>query len=51
LPKPGNSLLQSFSRLILKVENEYWAVERGLTLADKRRLTPAELPPELVRPN
>lgn len=51
LPKPGNSLLQSFSRLILKVENEYWAVERGRTLADKRRLTPAELPPELVRPN
>ncbi len=51
LPKPGNSLLQSFSRVILQIGDEYWAVERGRTLADKRRLTPAELPPDLVRPH
>ena len=51
LPKPGNSLLQSFSRVILQIGEEYWAVERGRTLADRRRLTPAELPPDLVRPH
>jgi hypothetical protein len=51
LPKPGNSLLQSYSRVILQIGEEYWAVERGRTLADKRRLTPAELPPELLRPH
>ncbi len=49
MPRPGNSLLQSFSRLILKIEGEYWAVERGHTLAEKRKLTPAELPPQLAR--
>lgn len=51
LPRAGNALLQSFSRLILKIGDDYWAVERGRTLAEKRRLTPAELPPSLVRPH
>jgi hypothetical protein len=45
LPMPGNEALKSFSRVILKVGEEYWAVERGQTLAEKRRLVPEELPP------
>lgn len=49
MPLPGNSLLQSFSRLILKIGTEYWAVERGKTLAEKHKLSPAELPPQLIR--
>ena len=49
LPLPGNSLLQSFSRLILKIGPEYWAIERGQTLADKRKLSPSELPPQLAK--
>ena len=49
MPKPGNSLLQSFSRLILKIGDDYWAIERGKTLADKRKLPTEELPPTLVR--
>jgi len=48
MPLPGNSLLQSFSRLILKIGNDYWAVERGRTLADKRKLNPGELPIQLL---
>ncbi len=48
MPLPGNGLLQSFSRLILKINNEYWAVERGTTLADKHKLTIAELPAGLA---
>lgn len=44
LPLPGNDGLKSFSRVILKIEDEYWAIERGQTLAEKRRLTPEELP-------
>ncbi len=44
MPMPGNEGLKSFSRLILKVGDEYWAVERGQTLADKRRLAANELP-------
>ena len=49
LPKPDQPLLQSYSRLILKIDKEYWAVERGKTLADKRKLTTSELPSQLAR--
>lgn len=49
VPLPGNSLLQSHSRLILKVGEEFWAVERGGTLAEKRKLASGELPPQLAR--
>src|SRR5439155_25314723 len=46
---PGNEILKSFSRVILKIGSEYWAVERGKTLADKHRLTPEQLPAELSK--
>jgi hypothetical protein len=48
LPMPGNSGLQSFSRVLLKIGTEFWAIERGKTLADKRRLVPSEFPAELA---
>jgi hypothetical protein len=47
LPMPGKELLKSFSRVILKIDNEYWAVERGRTLADKYKLKPDQLPAKL----
>ncbi len=47
LPLPDSSGFLSYSRLIWRVGNEYWAVEAGQTLADRRRLTPNELPPGL----
>ncbi|MEN9675395.1 MAG: hypothetical protein RIS76_1291 [Verrucomicrobiota bacterium] len=49
MPMPGNSLLLSHSRLILELGGEFWAVERGRTLADKHRLSDAELPVQLAR--
>ena len=49
VPLPGNSLLQSHSRLILRLGEEFWAVERGGTLAEKRKLSANELPPQLAR--
>lgn len=49
LPMPGKEALQSFSRVILKIDNEYWAIERGQTLADKYRLAPELLPPSLSK--
>jgi hypothetical protein len=36
LPMPGNEGLKSFSRVILKIGADYWAVER----ADPGRQTP-----------
>ncbi|HWI58212.1 MAG TPA: hypothetical protein VNZ22_13360 [Bacillota bacterium] len=47
-PDPANPFLQSFSRLILKIDRDYWAIERGKTFADKYKLTDAQLPPELT---
>lgn len=49
MPLPGASGLQSYSRVIVRVKDEYFAIERGQTLADLRRLEPEQLPPELVK--
>jgi len=49
LPKPGNEALQSYSRVIIKIGTEYWAVERGQTLADKYRLRVDQLPESLSK--
>lgn len=49
IPRPDNGLLTSSSRLILQVGPDFYAIERGRTLADKRKLTSAELPPSLAR--
>ena len=44
---PGNEALKSFSRVIVKVGSEFWAIERGKTLADKYQLKAEQLPPQL----
>jgi len=44
VPLPRNPDLISDSRLILKSGEEYWAVERGETLAQRRKLAEGELP-------
>lgn len=44
LPSPRNPLLLSHSRVILKIGEEFWAVERGQSLAEKRKLGPQEWP-------
>jgi len=43
-----DSFALSESRVILKVGNEFWAIERGKTLADKHKLEPEQLPRELA---
>lgn len=49
LPLPGGSGLQSNSRVILRIGNDLWAIDRGRTLADKRKLGPKEMPAELAK--
>jgi hypothetical protein len=34
----------SHSRVVLKIDSEYWAVERGQTLAEKRKLDENQWP-------
>lgn len=48
MPMPGREIVQSESRVILRFGDEYWAIERGRTLADKRKLSPQQLPAELM---
>jgi hypothetical protein len=48
---PGNEALKSFSRVIVKIGSEFWAIERGKTLADKYQLKLEQLPPQLSKLN
>jgi hypothetical protein len=50
LPRHDNPKEFSPGRVILQVKDTYWAIEQGDRLADKHRLSPAELPPELRAP-
>jgi len=45
MPMNKNSMLESFSRVIVKIGSNFWAVEPGRTLADKFPITPENLPP------
>ncbi len=47
-PMPGREIVQSESRVILRFGHEYWAIERGQTLADRHLLKPEQLPRELI---
>jgi hypothetical protein len=48
-PLQAGPFLRSDSRVILKIGNEFWAIERGKTLADKRKLAAGELPEQLAK--
>jgi hypothetical protein len=48
MPEPDNPMLQSFSRVILKIDQDYWAIEEGKTFADKHKLSQEQLPPPLA---
>lgn len=47
LPVPDKPGLRSDSRVIIRIGAEYWAVERGRTLADKYKLASEQLPENL----
>jgi hypothetical protein len=49
LPRLDRVGVQSFSRVIVQIGAEYWAVELGQTLADKYKLAPEQLPEKLTR--
>lgn len=49
LPKPGSPGLLSYSRVILRSGDQFWAIERGQMVADRYALNSDQLPPELNR--
>ena len=49
MPFPKKPALLSQSRVILAIGEEYWAIERGNTLADKHKLAPEQLPANLAK--
>jgi hypothetical protein len=50
LPAAGKPGLLAYRRLILRIGDEFYAVDTGQNLADRRRLAPEELPPSIPRP-
>ncbi len=49
LPSPHNPEILSGSRVVIRIGAEYYAVELGQVLTEKRPLAPAEWPPELPK--
>ena len=49
MPFPKKPALLSQSRVILSIGEEYWAIERGNTLADIHRLESDQLPTNLAK--
>jgi hypothetical protein len=47
MPFPKKPVLLSQSRVILIIGEDYWAIERGNTLADIHKLAPGQLPEHL----
>jgi hypothetical protein len=47
MPRPGKPEEVSDSRMIVRIGKDYWAVELGQRLNERRVLRPAELPEEL----
>ena len=49
LPSPSTQGLLSHARVILRIGPDFWAIERGQSLADKRKLSTSEIPESLAR--
>jgi len=49
IPFPKKPDLLSQSRVILSIKNNYWAIERGNTMADIYKLTLEQLPQKLIK--
>lgn len=49
MPMPGNPDILSTSRVIVRIEQAYWAIELGQPLSERRRLEQDQLPPQLAQ--
>src|SRR5688572_1792346 len=49
MPMPGSVGLESYSRVILKVGSDFFAIEHGKTLADKYKLPPNDWPEQIAK--
>ncbi len=47
MPNPDNAALMVYSRVIVRVDSDYYAIDLGRTLAQRRRLKQDELPESL----
>ena len=51
MPFPKKPALLSQSRVIVTIDDEFWAIERGNTLADIHKLSVEQLPKRLAKPS
>ena len=47
MPFPGRPQVYSGSRLVLQIGKDYWAVELGQNLSERRKLPEGDLPARL----
>jgi hypothetical protein len=49
MPMPGTVGLESYSRVIIKIGPDFWAIEHGKTLAEKYKLPQNDWPEQLAK--
>jgi len=49
MPMPGTIGLESYSRVIVKIGSDFWAIEHGKTLAEKYKLQQNDWPEHLAK--
>ena len=49
MPMPGTVGLESYSRVIVKIGTDFFAIEHGKTFADKHKLPPNDWPEQLAK--
>jgi hypothetical protein len=49
MPMPGTVGLESYSRVIVKIGSDFWAIEHGKTLAEKHKLPQNDWPEQLAK--
>lgn len=49
MPMPGTVGLESYSRVIIKIGSDFWAIEHGKTLAEKYKLPQNDWPEQLAK--
>ena len=49
MPMPGSIGLESYSRVIVKIGSDFWAIEHGKTLAEKHKLATNDWPEQLAK--
>jgi hypothetical protein len=49
MPMPGNAMILSTSRVIVRIDQTYWAIELGQSVGERHELDSQQIPPALAQ--